>query len=309
MFRTTLIALALATAPVLCSSVMAQESPFKRVETPAQKNAIPLYEGAAPGFEDATQEEVWTLFQGRERWIRNVTVPTLTPYLPKKSKATGAAVLVVPGGGFQFVSIDNEGYPVAEMLAEQGIAAFVLKYRVLETKPDEAEFGAMMMRQFDPSTPAEERVDLTPGIATALADARTAMTMIRERSDEWGLDPERIGMLGFSAGAMTSLNLVQAQDADAAVDFFGYIYGPMVATEVPEGAPPMFVALAADDGLFGAQGFGLVESWRQANVPVELHYYKNGAHGFGAQKLGGPSDLWFNQFMMWLKAEGVVEKK
>ena len=304
MFRTALIALAFAVTPV-----MAQESPVKRVETPAQKEAIPLYDGVAPGFEDATQKEVWTLFQGRERWIRNVTEPTLTPFLPKKSKATGAAVLVVPGGGFQFVSIDNEGYPVAKMLAEQGIAAFVLKYRVMETPDDEDEFNQLMMRMFDPSTPPEQQVDIRPGIPLAISDARTAMKMIRERSDEWGLDPARIGMLGFSAGAMTSLGLVQANDPAAGVDFFGYIYGPMTRTDVPEGAPPMFAALAADDGLFGAQGFGIVDAWREAGSPVELHYYAGGNHGFGSRKLGEPSDLWFDQFMAWLKAEGFVKKK
>jgi acetyl esterase/lipase len=298
----------LAAALVCLAPAFADEPAMKRVEPQYDKGAIRLYEGAAPGFESATQKEVWTLFEGRERWVRNVTVPTLLPVLPKKNKATGAAVLVIPGGGFQFVSIDNEGYPIAEWLAARGVAAFVLKYRPMVTPEGETEFGAFIARAWNPATPAEEQPDLNAGLALAAADASAAMALIHQRADEWGLDKERIGAIGFSAGAMAALRLVATQDGAARPDFLGYIYGPMGRTEVPSNAPPLFAALAKDDPLFGAEGFGLVEAWREAGASVELHYYAGGGHGFGSQKLGQPSDLWFDQFAKWLGPIGALKE-
>ena len=121
---------------------------MERMARPAEPTAIPLYQGTAPGSESATYQEVWTRRMGREAWVRNITKPTLTPFLPKKGKANGAAVLVIPGGGFQFVSISNEGWPVAQWLADRGIAAFVLKYRVEQTPDSEGEFGKAMAARF-----------------------------------------------------------------------------------------------------------------------------------------------------------------
>lgn len=276
---------------------------------PAQhdEGAIELYDGAAPGSEKATQTETW-FDVGTERWITNVTVPTLLPVLPEDPNQTRAAVIVVPGGGFQFVSIDNEGYPIAEWLAERGVAAFVLKYRVMPSPEDAEGFAAHMGRLFSPQ-PGDEQIDVGEGIPFAVADAQTALQLVRAKADEWGYDADKIGMVGFSAGAMTTLGVSKIDDESAPKpDYIGYIYGPMVATDLPDQVPPMFNAIAADDPLFKGQGFGLVEAWQATGADVELHYYQNGGHGFGSYKRGATADRWFDQFMAWMETRGLLAK-
>ena len=302
MFRTYLMALTVLLFPAF---MMAQTPGMSRVPVQADAGAIALYEGEAPGSEGSEREEVWT-DTGSERWARNVTRPTLLPVLPDKAVATGAAVIIVPGGGFQFVSMDNEGYPIARWLADRGIAAFVLKYRVMETPVPEEDFALHMQRIFSP-TPETEPIDVRAGIPMALADAQAALRIVEARSEDWGIDPARIGMLGFSAGAMTSLAAVLDEGDGPHPDFIGYIYGPMSEIAVPADAPPMFAALAADDSLFGDQGFGLVEAWMKAGRPVELHFYESGGHGFGSYRRGATADAWFDQFMLWMAAEGLLE--
>ncbi|MEL6414824.1 MAG: alpha/beta hydrolase [Pseudomonadota bacterium] len=301
---------AFGTAACLISApMMAQENPdpipFAEVQTPEDSGAILLYDGVAPGSEGSTLEEVWRN-AGTERWATNVSVPTLLPILPEDPATTRAAVIVIPGGGFQFVSMDNEGYPIANWLAERGIAAFVLKYRTMETPTTAEEFGAFMSALWAPQ-PGDAQVDVTQGIPFAVADAQTALEMVRAKSDEWGYDADNIGMLGFSAGAITALSVTLSEDQGAPKpDHLGYIYGPMNAVEVPDEAPPMFAALAADDGLFAGQGFGIVEAWQAAGKPVELHYYQSGGHGFGSYKRGVPADDWFDQYIGWMEAQDLL---
>jgi acetyl esterase/lipase len=276
------------------------------IATPAEPTAIPLYSGIAPGSETATQKEVWSLAFGKEKWVRNITRPTLTPFLPKKGKGNGAAVLVIPGGGFQFVSISNEGWPIAQWLADHGVAAFVLKYRVEQTPENETEFGAAMMARFQAPRADTAPTEMTAAIALARADAQTALRMIRANAAKWGVDPKRVGMLGFSAGAMTTMATALADDPTARPDFIAPIYGMMLPVTPPPSPQPMFAALASDDPLFNKQGFGLIDSWQKAGGSVEFHYYEGGNHGFGAQKKGTTSDLWFDQYMAWMKAKGLL---
>jgi acetyl esterase/lipase len=277
-----------------------------RADRPAEPTAIPLYKGVAPGSEGATQQEVWTKAMGREFWVRNITVPTLTPFLPKKGKGNGAAVLVIPGGGFQFVSISNEGWPVAQQLADRGIAAFVLKYRTEKTVDSEAEYAKAMMARFQaPKSDAPLVSDAA--VAVARADAQTALRMIRSNATKWGIDTKRVGMVGFSAGAMTTMATTLANDPTARPDFIAPIYGFMRAVTPPPSPQPMFAAISSDDPLLGGQGFGLIESWQKAGGSVELHYFSGGGHGFGAQKKGTTSDLWFEEYMAWMKAKGFLK--
>jgi acetyl esterase/lipase len=310
-FALALAALAMtATAPVGAQDgTQAFLAGIKRLPTAAEPDAIPLYAGAAPGFEKAKQKEVWTEVRG-EVWIRNVTRPTLTPYLPKAGTGNGAAVLVVPGGGFKFVSASNEGWPIAWWLSQRGIAAFVLKYRTDVTPDAEADFGKEMMAMFSApvSGNTDERAFSAP-VERARDDAQAALRMIRTRAGEWGVDPTRVGMLGFSAGAMTTLATTLADAPDARPDFIAPIYGMMTAVTPPTNPQPMFVALASDDPLFNRQGFGLVESWQKAGGAVELHYYSGGAHGFGSHTKGTTSDLWFGQFVAWMEARGLLKAK
>jgi acetyl esterase/lipase len=281
---------------------------MKRAVSPAEPTAIPLYQGKAPGSENATQQEVWTEAMGRELWVRNITRPTLTPFLPKKGTGNGTAVLVIPGGGFQFVSITNEGWPVAQWLADRGIAAFVLKYRVEQTPDSDADFAKKMAERFQaPRNDAAPTPEMNAAVAIARADAQTALRMIRSNAVKWGVDIKRVGMLGFSAGAMTTMATTLADAPDARPDFIAPIYGMMLPVAPPPHPQPMFAALASDDPLFNKQGFGLIESWQKAGGSVEFHYFSGGSHGFGSQKKGTTSDLWFDEFMAWMKVQGLLK--
>ncbi len=283
---------------------------FSRMAIVPDPSAIPLYAGVAPGSEAATQKEVWTKAFNNETWIRNVTNPTLTPFLPKKGTGNGAAVIVIPGGGFQFISMSNEGTPVAKWLAARGIAAFVLKYRVEATPDSDAEFGKAMLARFSapPSSEAATPPEMVQALELAKMDAQTALKMIRANAAKWGIDPGRVGMLGFSAGAMTIMATTLANDPAARPDFIAPIYGVMTPVTPPSNPQPMFAAMAADDMLFNKQGFGLIESWTKAGGKVEFHYYSGGGHGFGSHKKGTTSDLWFDQFVAWMKSGGLMTK-
>jgi acetyl esterase/lipase len=301
-------AAALAAACALATPVLGQANDkMTPIATPDQPNAIELGTGALPG---ATAQESWHRQYGSP-FARNVTVATLTPFLPDPAKASGAAVVVAPGGGFRTLSMENEGWNVARALAERGVAAFVLKYRLNQTPADMAEFERSMKEMFSsaasrPPRPGPE--EMTTRLAPQIADSRAAFALIRRRAAEWKIDPDRIGMVGFSAGAMLTIATALAgQDARPA--FIGDIYGPMAPVTVPADAPPLFVALAADDPLFGNAGVGLIDSWRAARKPVELHLYEQGGHGFGMYPKETTSTGWFNAFVSWLTMHGMVKPK
>ena len=262
------------------------------IPAPAQTNAIVLGTGPLPG---AAVAESWYHQYGKD-FARNVTVATLTPFLPDPAKATGTAVIVAPGGGFRSLSMENEGSDVARALAAKGVAAFVLKYRLNQTPPTMAGFEQSMAAMFaGTGRPPSDSWGLGP----QLADSRAAFALVRRRAAEWHVDPTRIGMIGFSAGAMLTLQTaLQAPQTKPA--FIGIIYGPLQPVTVPADAPPMFVALAADDPLFGGRGMGLIESWTAAKRPVEFHLYEQGGHGFGMYPKETTSTGWFEAFVRWL---------
>ncbi len=277
----------------------APKDAIRAIEIPAQPNAIELGTGPLP---DATTPESWHSQYG-SKFARNVTVATLTPFLPEPSKATGAAVIVAPGGGFRTLSMENEGWQVAEALAAKGVAAFVLKYRLNQTAADLNEFAKAPSPR-PRSGPRPAPTDMATRIAPQLADANAAFALIRSNAKKWNVDPDRIGMIGFSAGAMLTMTTTLS-GSDAKPAFIASIYGGMNAVEVPADAPPLFVAIAADDPLFPV-GFGLIESWRKANRPVELHYYEQGGHGFGMYKKSTTSTGWFDAYVRWLDMHGYL---
>jgi acetyl esterase/lipase len=147
-----------------------------------------------------------------------------------------------------------------------------------------------------------------PTLPLAIDDGRRALRIVRDNAGRWGLRPDRIGMIGFSAGAMTTLEVVLGPDAASRPDFAGIIYGPTGARSVPGDAPPLFLALAADDPLFAHGDFGLIGAWQKAGRPVELHFFGQGGHGFGMTKQGTTSDLWSEEFLAWMRMRGLVEK-
>lgn len=291
----------------LCLSSAAADSAesLLRAAEARDKSALGLVQTDETSGPAAENAEIWSYMGPNEIWARNVTQPTLLPVLPEPEVATGAAILVIPGGGFRFVSMGNEGYPIADWLAAQGIAAFVLKYRVMATPADDVAFSTYMQQIFERGA-GDLDEDRTGAVGHAVADAQAALELIHARQEDWGLDPDRIGVLGFSAGAMTALGLIQAPEPGPHPAFGGYIYGPMSAIEVADDAPPLFVALATDDPLFGAQGFGLVESWLRAGASAELHAYQGGGHGFGSKRTATTSDAWFGDFMTWLEVNKIM---
>jgi len=274
---------------------------------PAGAVAIPLYGAATPG---KPGDEIATFFMGRETVLRNVTYPTLTPVLPAPGKANGTAVIVAPGGGFSMLAMQNEGWRVAHALAARGVTAFVLKYRLNPTDRDDKAWMAAMSKLFasiDKGNGAGKVPEIKDPAATE--DALAALKLVRGRAAEWGLDSRRVGMIGFSAGAMTTLNAVLQGQADSGPDFIGFIYGPMAAVSVPASAPPMFAALAIDDPLFGGGEFGIVSAWHAAKKPVELHVYQSGGHGFGLGQPGTTSTMMMPEFLAWMESRGLLQAK
>jgi acetyl esterase/lipase len=307
-FTSTFGCAALATALLWSIAVpaSAQDDTMTPIAVPAQPDAIELGTGPLP---DAKNPEAWHRQYG-STFARNVTVATLTPFLPDPAKATGTAVIVAPGGGFRSLSMQNEGWDVARALADHGVAAFVLKYRLNQTPNDLDGFAQSIREMLSGPVPAH-RVDPMGTIATLgpqIADARAAFALVRSRAAEWNVDPDRIGMIGFSAGAMLTIATTLAGE-DARPAFIGDIYGPLAPLEVPADAPPLFVALAADDGLFANSGFGLIESWRAAGRPVEFHFYEQGGHGFGMYPKPTTSTGWFDAFARWMKMHGWLERR
>jgi len=292
----------LALACAFAATAAAQDD---RMTPPA---AIVLPTGALP---DAPVPESWHRQYG-STFARNVTVATLTPFLPPPGKATGAAVIVAPGGGFLTLSMSNEGWDVARALAERGVAAFVLKYRLRQTPREMDAFAQSMARMFSgaprPLTGQNGGKSAAADLAPQIADARAAFALVRSRAGEWRVDPDRIGMAGFSAGAMLTLSTA-LHGVDAKPAFIADIYGPLASVAVPADAPPLFVALAADDPFFANGGYGLVDSWRAAKRPVEFHLLEQGGHGFGMYPKTTTSTGWFDSFVRWLGMHGYLQPK
>jgi acetyl esterase/lipase len=290
----------------LAGPAAAQNDKMTPIAVPAQPNAIPLGTGPLPG---ATASESWHSQYGSV-FARNVTEATLTPFLPDPAKATGAAVIIAPGGGFRTLSMENEGWNAARALADKGVAAFVLKYRLNQTPPDMAGFERSMQEMFSGTAqrPRPDPQAAMASLAPQLADSRAAFALVRKRAAEWRVDPDRIGMLGFSAGAMLTLTTTLS-GGDAKPAFIGLIYGPLSPVTAPTDAPPMFVALAADDPFFANSGFGLIDSWRAAKRPAEFHLYEQGGHGFGMYPKTTTSTGWFEAYVRWIGMHGLLKPK
>ena len=294
----------------LAVSAFAQDGTIYPLDAPDEPNAILLGTG---GVENQPASESW-FRQWGEPMARNVSTATLTPFLPDPEKATGAAVIVAPGGGFRWLSMNNEGWKVAQALADRGIAAFVLKYRLFPTPPTLEGLKESMNRTFSSVTPSTDKPAteapkprLRPDLSQQLEDAETAYAMILNRADEWGVDPTRLGMIGFSAGAGLTMHCTLHSEK-MKLAFIGPIYGGMGPVEVPKNAPPMFSAIASDDFLFNGQ-FGVIKSWYDAGVPVEFHLYQNGGHGFGLGYPNRTSNGWFPVFTHWLEVNQFLQAK
>ncbi len=291
------------------ASAVAQDGTIYPLDAPAEPNAISL---GTVGVENQPAKESW-FRQWGEPMARNVSIATLTPFLPDPAKATGAAVIVAPGGGFRWLSMNNEGWKVARALADQGIAAFVLKYRLQPTPESLEGLKESMNRTFAAVSPAtgtpagEAPKPPRPDLSNQLADAEAAYALIVNNAEKWGVDTKRLGMIGFSAGAGLTMHCT-LHSKTMKLAFIGPIYGGMGPVDVPKDAPPMFNVIASDDFLFRGQ-FSVIKSWFDAGRPVEFHLYQNGGHGFGLGYPDRTSNGWFPVFMHWLEVNKFLVAK
>lgn len=272
---------------------------------------IPLWPDGAPGSEGWTQVEASFVDEvsGGER-IRNVVCPTVTVFPADPSVASGAAVIIAPGGGFFMLSWDSEGTTVAERLAALGITAFVLKYRLEDTGPTIEDFRersaavtrSVLMDEAGGIRQIQDPNELGAVVPLAMADAEQALRVVRARAPEWSVDPARIGFLGFSAGAFIAAASALTADPAARPSFVGLIYGGRAEGPVPPDAPALFCVVAADDPICRDTTLSVAEAWRRAGRPVDLHLFARGGHGFGTNKLGLPVDAWLDLFLQWAQA-------
>jgi len=266
--------------------------------------AIELWPGDVPGEKgDIGEEKVLPQKEGQRQVVRltNVTRPTVTVYRPEKEKDTGAAVLICPGGGYHILAMDLEGTEVAEWLNASGVTGIVMKYRVPRRKD-------------------------RPKHLAPLQDAQRAMSTIRSNAEKWGIDPERIGILGFSAGghlaASASTNFEKRQydpidavdEVSCRPDFTVLVYpaylleGESLAPEirVTSQTPPTFFVHAGDDRISPENSVRMYLALKQAGVPAELHVFKGGGHGFGLRPSDDPCSGWPRLCEGWMKAEGIL---
>jgi acetyl esterase/lipase len=224
--------------------------------------------------------------------IFNVVTPTLTVYLPERTKATGTGIIIAPGGAFVALAIDVEAHDVARWLQNKGIAAFVLKYRIMEKRQE----GIPQM-------------DMDEAGKYGIADGIQALKVVRQHAAEWGISPNRVGFMGFSAGAMVASGVLLQQDAAARPNFAAPIYGAPfgVMPAIPAILPPIFLAWAQDDALVLNFVTKFYEALKSAGHKPEAHIFSAGGHGFGMRRQGTSSDHWIDEFYYWLEAQGFTK--
>jgi endo-1,4-beta-xylanase len=241
--------------------------------------------------------------------VYNIHDPSITPFLPSKETATGCAVIIAPGGGHMFLTIDREGYDLARWLADHGVAAFVLKYRLAR----------------DLGTPAGQPQPYTVAI-NAAADAQRAVRLVRSRAADWGVNPDHVGLIGFSAGGEVAADLITNDDAgnstapdpldrlDSRPNFVAFAYPGMPASwradtwTPPKDMPPTFLLCASGDRPNISEFLpAFYLTLKKASVPVELHIFNQGGHGFGVRPWSYSVAIWPVLFRGWLNDRGFLK--
>jgi len=257
----------------------------------AYPQTVNIWPGVAPGSENWTQKERVLDNTPVGTVVFNVVTPTLTLYLPERSKATGTGVIIAPGGAFVALAIDLEGHSVARWLQERGIAAFVLKYRILEKRQE----GIPQMNMDEAGK-------------YGIADGIQAVKVVRQHAAEWGISADRVGFMGFSAGAMVASGALLQENVTARPNFAAPIYGgPFgVMPAIPAKLPPIFMAWAQDDTVALDPVVKFYEALKSAGNKPEIHIFSTGGHGFGTRKQGTSSDHWIDAFYYWLESQGLT---
>jgi acetyl esterase/lipase len=272
------------------------------------QDVIPLYPGTPPGSTPETYPEkeyfssVW-----KTEVVTNVTKPTLTVYKPAPGTENGTAIIVCPGGGFMALSINSEGIDVAKYLAAKGVTAFVLKYRIAHTGEDATQ--EFMDLYKDRPKFLETIHNIVP---LSIADGLASVTYVRKHASEWGISPDCVGIIGFSAGGSVAAGVAFEYTPDSRPAFVAAIYpgaGRFKDAMVPADAPPIFIAAATDDNLgLAPDSIALYQKWTAAQKPAELHMYEKGGHGFGMHQNNIPTDHWIDRFADWLELNGWLKK-
>ena len=269
----------------------------------AQQKVIPLYNGAAPGSENWTYNEQQVPLPSHVAY--NVSHPTLTVFPADPAIATGTAVIVCPGGGFYILATGSEGSEVAHWLNQKGVTVFMLKYRLGKSLTDDPvkEMSASIRKP-------DFAVKTKPVIEFAIADGREAIRYVRAHAAEYGVSPDRIGIMGFSAGGTVAASAAFNYQAYDKPNFVAPVYPYIPAAmqgAIAADEPPLFVTVATDDGLgLTSQSIDLYNKWLAAKLPAELHIYEKGGHGFGMNKQNIPTDTWIDRFGDWLGLIGML---
>jgi acetyl esterase/lipase len=274
----------------LCSAVLF-------AATALAADPVLLWPGGAPGSEGKTAPETSRINPPDEEVLSNINAPSITPYLPDPAKATGAAAIVIPGGGHKEIWITHEGYRVAQALADRGIAAFVLRYRLWH-----AEGSTYSLMDH------------------SLADVQRAIRLVRSRAAAWHIDPARVGVMGFSAGghlsALAGTHVAEVNPAAAdPIDrlsarpaFLGLIYAYIPAEVVVKAdTPPSFFLFGDKDDIARASGRRYIEL-QKLGVASEIHVLSGVGHGFGIRATNPPHvAIWPQLFVNWLEASGFLK--
>jgi len=303
---------------LLATAVLAMGAPA------VAQASFPIWIGTPAGSENWRQTEITYTVPIPQRgseasplsatMVRNVIKPTLTAYFPEAKTEKKAAVIICPGGGFRFLSWQFEGADMAKWFAAHGVVAFVLKYRLAQTSADPLKFDqefAAFVSAFSQAISSGQRPrsleEMLPDRASrevrtlASADARQAVKYVRSHSAEWGISPDRVGMLGFSVGAFLVTDVIMAHDPASRVDFAALIYGGEVGKQpIPTEVPPLFMVAAQDDRWMSGIARDLFSSWDLAGKAVEFHYFDRGGHGFGTREQKLPVDHWMDSLGRWM---------
>ncbi len=272
--------------------------------TYAQVKVIQLEQSLPVTAVTANQKEGIIETNPKKRIVYNVVKPSMQ-YYPAKNNTSGTSVIIAPGGALQLLSIDNEGADVAAYLNNNGVDAFVLKYSLVHTVSDA---NAELQRNFF-TTDARRDSSIAAIIPYAMQDGLNAISYVRKHAAEFGLSPNRIGFMGFSAGGTVALSVVFNATVENRPNFLAAIY-PWIGElggKVPTEKTPAFLVVANDDHLkLVPQSMKIYSKWKEANQPVEFHIYGKGGHGFGADKNYNPTDGWLSTFVNWLGGEGLL---
>ena len=301
----------------LCLVRSAQAAP--QAAQAAKSTTIDVWPGTMPGVAPAEERskqkegsiETKDAHNAPDTVVFNVTHPTLEVLRPT-GKSNGAALVIAPGGGFRVLAYANEGTRVAAWAASHGFTAFILKYRLNPMPNDLASRGLGAGRGAPaagagrgPAPAGARGPAIGPFEQDAIADGIQALKTVRSHAKEYGIDPSRVGIIGFSAGGMVSGSAATAPAAEDRPNFVGLIYSG-IPGDIPKGAPPAFFAAAADDPLSSRMP-GDFARWLAAGSKAEIHVYATGQHGFGTVKQGLPVDGWLDAFDAWMVQQGLTK--